>query len=76
MAVAQTDFAGGPQRVAAIVDARLPAEPARAFKLALLQLGHEIASASGGFFGFGAKVGTQEKAALAAVAVCPGIVET
>lgn len=67
------DYLAEFQRVKDIVDAKLPAEEGLEFKVALLKVGHEIASSSGGFLGFGSKISKQEKAALLAIAVCLGV---
>ena len=53
-----------------IAERRLPPDQAQEFKLSLLLLGKEIASASGGFLGFGAKISKSEMAALTAIALC------
>ena len=60
-------------QVRLVVDERMPADQADGFKRALLTLGHSIASASGGLFGFGSKVSKEEKQALAAIATCLGV---
>lgn len=56
-----------------IIDSRTLPEQGRAFKKALLALGWDIARVSGGFFGFGVKVGKNEKAALAGIAQYLGV---
>lgn len=56
-----------------IAERKLPPAQAREFKLSLLLLGKEIASASGGFLGLGAKISKSEQAALTAIALCLGI---
>ncbi|MCE2595936.1 hypothetical protein K6Y31_14070 [Motilimonas cestriensis] len=53
-----------------IVEQNLSESQANEFKVALLMMGKLIAEASGGFFGFGSKISKQEKAALAAIAIC------
>lgn len=58
------------EKLKRIVDDNLPDSEAREFKMALLQLGKQIAAASGGFFGFGNKISKQKKMALAAIAIC------
>ena len=50
-----------------VIDNRLPGDTARQFKAALLKLGHAIAQASGGFFGFGKKMDEKEAAMLALI---------
>ena len=47
-----------------IVDEHLPEADAQALLTALYNLGHSVASASGGFFGFGSKIGKEEKKML------------
>lgn len=73
MASGQVDYIGELGKVRRIVDARLPAARAQEFKLALLSVGVEIASASGGFLGFGSKISKDEKKALAGIAACLGV---
>lgn len=58
-----------------IVDARAGSEAGEAFAHVLLAMGHDIASASGGFFGFGSKISKDEKTALAHLAVYLGLIE-
>lgn len=62
-------------KVAAIVDERLPAAEAQAFKRALLSVAEDIAKASGGLFGFGSRISKTERTALTQIALCLGIGE-
>lgn len=48
-------------------------EEAQAFKQALLGLGKAVASASGGFLGFGSKISKEEKATLERIAAGLGL---
>ncbi len=56
-----------------IADNNLSEDEANQFKISLFRIGKNIAEASGGFFGFGSKISKEEKAALAAIALCLGI---
>jgi hypothetical protein len=56
-----------------IIDDNFSPEDAIAFKMSLLMISKEIAEASGGFLGFGNKIRKEEKAAIAAIAMCLGI---
>lgn len=58
-----------------VVDARAGSEAGEAFAHALLAMGRDIASASGGFFGFGSKISKDERMALAHLAVCLGLMD-
>ena len=51
------------------IDSVLPRSDALLFKVALFNIGQEVAEASGGFFGFGKKISKTEKAALTTVAL-------
>ncbi|BCS97046.1 hypothetical protein DSLASN_26780 [Desulfoluna limicola] len=51
------------------IDDKLPRTDALLFKVALFNIGQEVAEASGGFFGFGKKISKKEKAALTTVAL-------
>ncbi|MBQ0753664.1 MAG: hypothetical protein KBT87_05945 [Gammaproteobacteria bacterium] len=55
-------------RIRGAVDDSYPEGEALAIKQFLFQIGHQIASASGGFLGFGSRVSKEEKAVLAAIA--------
>lgn len=57
-------------RIRGLLEERLCAEDASAYKKTLMQLGREIAEASGGFLGIGNKVSKEEKAALALLSIC------
>lgn len=61
--------------VASIVDERMPAAEALAFKRALLTVAEDIAKASGGLFGFGSRISKAERTALTQIALCLGIGE-
>lgn len=67
------DFAAELMMTRHIVESKLTEEQASTFKHALLKLGFAIASASGGFLGFGSKISKQEKKALAAIAAILGV---
>ncbi|MEM8593344.1 MAG: hypothetical protein AAGF06_00810 [Pseudomonadota bacterium] len=56
------------EAVRAIVDRSLTPEQANAFKISLFKLGQQIAEASGGLFGFGAKIGKEEEMVLRVIA--------
>lgn len=56
------------KRIRGAVDDSYPESEALAIKKFLFQIGHQIASASGGFLGFGSKVSKEEKAVLTAIA--------
>lgn len=71
----QPDVSALLRDVRQIVDTRVGSEAGEAFAHVLLSMGHDIASASGGFFGFGSKISKDEKAALAHLAVCLGLIE-
>ncbi len=66
----EIDYIGELGKLKNIAESNLPPDEANAFKIALFTLGRQIAEASGGFFGFGSKIGKEEKAALAAIALC------
>lgn len=71
----QPDISAQLREVRRVVDARAGFEAGEAFAHVLLSMGHDIASASGGFFGFGSKISKDEKAALAHLAACLGLIE-
>lgn len=56
------------QKLQVAVDQCLPSDDANDFKKALWELGEKIASASGGFWGFGSKISKEETMALDAIA--------
>lgn len=60
-------------RIRLIVETKVSAEEAQAFKQALLGLGKTVASASGGFLGFGSKISKEEKATLERIAAGLGL---
>lgn len=68
------DFVEELKATAAALDESHPTE-ARAFKLCLFNWGKAIAEASGGFLGFGKKMGQEEAQTLVAVAVILGLVD-
>ena len=70
VASGETDFIQELSSLKEIVESNLTESEANDFKLSLFMLGKYIAEASGGFFGFGSKISKEEKAALAAIAVC------
>lgn len=70
----EIDYVAELQKVKTIVDNKLSPEDANDFKMALLQVGKGIAEASGGLFGFGSKIGKEEKTALAGIALCLEII--
>lgn len=74
MVAEQPDFLGELLHIKSILDEKLPPAEATAFKQALLAIGQRVASASGGFLGFG-KVSRKEKDALHAIAFALGIAE-
>lgn len=51
------------------IDNVLPRADALLFKVALFNIGQEVAEASGGFFGFGKRISKKEKVALTTVAL-------
>ncbi len=68
------DFVAALKATAAALDDSHPAE-AKEFKLCLLSWGKEIAEASGGFLGFGKKMGQEEAQTLVAIAITLGLVD-
>ncbi|MES2818264.1 MAG: hypothetical protein V4812_04675 [Pseudomonadota bacterium] len=67
------DYQAELNRIRTIVENRMPAEQAEAFKQALFRVGRDIAQASGGFLGFGSRISRDEKRALSYIAACLGI---
>ncbi len=63
----------GLRRIAAILDLNWPPEVRESFKNGILDIGHAVAEASGGFLGLGDKTGRAEREALAAAAACLGV---
>lgn len=74
-------FSSASDALTALVEIRLAIdnhhEPdsAMMLKRMLLAMGTQLASASGGFFGFGSKISKEEKAVLALIAVALGVSE-
>lgn len=73
MATKQLDYIAELESLKSIVEANLSEDSANQFKISLFIIGKQIAEASGGFFGFGSRISKEEKAALAAIAICLGV---
>jgi hypothetical protein len=55
------------EKIQDLVDTKLSYEDATVFKVSLMFIAQQIAEASGGFLGFGKKIGKEEKIALAII---------
>lgn len=67
------EFATELRQARALVDARISPEAGRRFGEAVLAMARDVASASGGFFGFGSRISRTEQLALAVIADSLGV---